>query len=379
MRITELQLRRIIREALVIEATGAESTTTQVPQMLRLDDGSRERAAIVKMNKYIHPAAIIDPAATVAGSEIGYKDQPATHENEIGGDSAIANSFCDDVTITACTVSDSDVYYSILAKSEIKSSIVYNAKINSSQIIDSEFTRNNTDMGSGPLLSFRASQHDIETNVTDSYIKNSTIDNCQISSYSRIRDSTATGCKLLKVEILSNAGLKSDLMLTDLVGEAVKIEITNDNLGIVQISGNVKNVHLVDSTIGSGVIINCKSGGAAYIELAKIFGQAKISGAPQIIARREPGRDQYVEIFDSAQINGTPKISGKVSGNAIVEGNAEVHGLAHITGDCHVYGTAKMISGKFTTGVYTEGEHEGGDAGASYLNRAAAALRTLGA
>ena len=108
------------------------------------------------------------------------------------------------------------------------------------------------------------------------------------------------------------------------------------------------------------------------------IGQAKISGAPQIIARREPGRDQYVEIFDSAQINGTPKISGKVSGNAIVEGNAEVHGLAHITGDCHVYGTAKMISGKFTVGTYTEGVHEGGDAGASYLNRAAAAFRTLG-
>jgi hypothetical protein len=363
MQSTERKIRQFIKAALLSESVFADDPTA--------------REKLVKLNKYIHPAAIIDPAAIIAGSEIGYKSQPETLENEISGDTAIANSFCDDVTITACTVSDSDVYFSILSSSEIEKSTVYNANIKSSTIKASEFTRNNADIGSGPLLSNRASKQDIETNVTDSYIKNSTIDNCQISSYSRIRDCTATGCKLLKVEILSNAGLKSDLMLTDLIATAVKIEITNDNLGIVQISGNVKNVHLVDSTIGSGVIINCK-GGAAYIELAKIFGQAKITGAPQIIARREPGRDQYVEIFDSAQINGTPKISGKVSGNAIVEGNAEVHGLAHITGDCHVYGTAKMISGKFTTGVYAEGEHEGGDAGASYLSRAAAALRTLG-
>ena len=108
MKITEQSLRQIIRDVLVLEASGPEVLTIQSPQIAGAA-GSRERAALEKMNKYIHPAAIIDPAATVAGSEIGYKDQPETHENEISGDTAIANSFCDDVTITACTVSDSDV------------------------------------------------------------------------------------------------------------------------------------------------------------------------------------------------------------------------------------------------------------------------------
>jgi len=364
MQSTERKIRQFIKAALLSESV--------------LADNPAARSALVKLNKYIHPAAVIDPAAVVAGSEIGYEAQPATYENEISGDSAIANSFCSDVTITTCTVSESDVYYSVLSSSKIEKSIVYNAAIKGSQIIDSEFTRNNSDMGSGPLISSRASQQDIETNIADSYIKNSLIDNCQISSYSRLRDCTATGCKLLKVEILSNAGLKSDLILTDLIATAVKIEITNDNLGILQLSGNIKNVQIVDSAVGSGVSINCKPGGTAYIELAKIFDQAKISGEPQIIARREPGIDQYVEIFGTATISDTPKISGKVSGNAKVSGNSEVHGLAHITGDCNVYGTAKMISGKFTTGTYTEGVHEGGDAGSSYLNRAAAALKTLG-
>ena len=364
MQSTERKIRQFIKAALLSESVFAD------------DPVAREK--LVKLNKYIHPATIIDPAAIIAGSEIGYKSQPETHENEISGDTAIANSFCDDVTITACTVSDSDVYFSILSSSEIEKSIVYNADIKSSIIKASEFTRNKADMGSGPLLSSRPSKQDIETKVENSHIENSTVDNCQISSNSVIRDCTATGCKLVGVKILSNAGLKSDLVLTDLDAFAVQIKITNNNLGTLQLSGNIKNVQIVDSTVGSGVSIKCKPIGEAYIELAKIFGQAKITGEPQIIARREPGRDQYVEIFDSAQINGTPKISGKVSGNAIVEGNAEVHGLAHITGDCHVYGTAKMISGKFTVGTYTEGVHEGGDAGASYLNRAAAAFRTLG-
>jgi hypothetical protein len=130
--------------------------------------------------------------------------------------------------------------------------------------------------------------------------------------------------------------------------------------------GTLQNVTVTDSmiTLQSPAKI---AGGTKpiYIELAEINGYPTITGSPEIIGIRSGGVEQKARVEDGATIGGTAKISGIVSGQAIVRGSAEVHGQATVTGDCIVEGTAKMISGRFTTGHFTDGEWSGGDEKAS--------------
>jgi hypothetical protein len=74
-------------------------------------------------------------------------------------------------------------------------------------------------------------------------------------------------------------------------------------------------------------------------------------------------------VSGNAKVYGSANVFGKVEQYAEVFGEARIEGLATIRGNCKVGGTAVMVSGVYTTGVFMEGRHEGGDEGETLSGR----------
>lgn len=323
-RTNEELLRMLIRESLLAEALPAAVPST--------DD------SLKKMNEWIGPAAKIDPIATVAGSTIGSRTVP-NDPVIIQGDSSVANSGVFDGSQVIGSEIESSL---ILGRSTIKGSKMHAAYVRESTLTG--MTVKGGDVG-----------------ATAADIVKSTLENSWVSGQGHIEDSTVRGAARI-----TNPNINSSVVVGAEIRDESYLFEAHVLGGIVErsriTSSTVAYVEIVDSYIeGQNVRIACAQGSGAYIGLAEVIEGAQITGSPQIIGLAEGGKKQLASIKGMAQISGSPKISGKVLGNAQVSGNAEVHGLAIIKGDCKVSGTARMISGTFTTGEYTEGTHEGGD------------------
>jgi hypothetical protein len=104
---------------------------------------------------------------------------------------------------------------------------------------------------------------------------------------------------------------------------------------------------------------------------ARVLATAK--GSPQITGYAE----KRAHVLGSAKVYDNAHVAGWVDQDAEVFGDAKVMSNASIYGDCKVGGTAVMVSGDFTKGVYMAGRHEGGDDGASMTGRISSGIRSM--
>lgn len=319
MRITERQLRRIIKEELLSEAD------------LKQWSISKDRP---KIGKY----AVIDPASTVGNSTIGIDNE--NDDTEVQGDSNVINS----IVFGSCKINNSDLDNTYVRGSKILSSKVIGATVEASAASSSRIilTANHP----RPLEIFAC-------NIENSTIKDSDAKGSTIKGNAGIIRSRVENCVLNATDVYDTVDVKNVKGLGGSIRSTVKGTETASSVSNV----TMEWIDIVDSKVKGGTF-KCTQNGGAYIELADITGNPTITGAPQIVGLTDGETKQYAVITGTPKISGAAQISGKVSGDAEVSGNAEVHGQAHITGTCKVSGTAKMIRGTFNSGEYTEGSHD---------------------
>ena len=172
----------------------------------------------------------------------------------------------------------------------------------------------------------------------------------RIQGSGTISTSKLSGCKDVHLDGVKTRIAGSTITLSD-----VRLEEKGG------VAGKISLADIDQSRIEGGVTIK-------GIDVKIDIGYADISGNAKVIATK-PGKSPRVIGFDTqpAVVMGNAKVydsafvSGKVMGDAQVFGEAQVAGLATISGDCKVGGTAVMVSGEYTRGVYMEGRHEDGE------------------
>lgn len=326
MKITSRQLRQVIREVLLREATLQD---TQVG-----------------------PNASVSPDSDVGNSKIGIESgDPADNSSVSDSSTVINSSISGGSQVKSSSIDKSDIGNgSIITRSKIIDYDVYGSKITSATI---RFTIGELAPGRGGGGGVGSAMHQIhDSEISDTIVKSSLVYSTKISGGSKITRSTIEDSKL-------NGTDTEGAYLKNVTGLGGSITSTGETTNVM--NAEIQYVEIVNSQILGGTI-KCTRGGGAYLERVYMAGTPSITGKPQIIGLQGPdGRVQKAQILDRAQISGSPKISGLVGGNAQVSGNAEVHGLAQVMGDCVVTGTARMINGRFTSGTYSSGTHEGGD------------------
>ena len=344
MRKTNQQLRLFIREALLQE------------------DLPRKIVHNEKGENFIGKEASISPNSFVGNSTVGQKDG-IVDTSTIDGESNVINS----VIFKNSTVRDSDVNYAAVKSSTVKSrSRVEGVVLDSSHVSNSEII--SSDAGESDFfgdMKMEMHKEILESSIENSYVEETHVDRSKVWGGSRLKNAHIYDSNVVGAEV-SNVSLN----YATVRGGSVKNTrpIPRDTFSGVEVPGDIdnatiENVDVSDSKIFNGPTIKCSPGSGAFIHLARIFGPVKITGAVKIAGLISPkdGHIQLAEVSGDAQVSENAEISGKVTGNAQVSGNAQIHGLATITGDCKVFGTAEMISGYYTKGVYSEGRHEGGD------------------
>jgi hypothetical protein len=323
MRITERQLRQIIREELIREATYSDSQ--------------------------IGPSASVSPDSDAGNSKIGRPGDASDNSSVSEVSTVINSSVTGGSQVKSSNVDQSDIRGgSTVTRAKIVGYDIHGTKINSSTI-RSEEGEYSPNLGGEGLIAIRQIN---SSDISDAVVRSSMVYRSKISGGAKIIRSAIEDSKLHGTDT-EGAYLKNVT--------AVVATITSNGLPTTVMNADVQYAEIVDSKILGGTI-KCNRASRAYMEKVYMTGTPSITGNPQIIGLTDPeGKTQYAEIAGSAQISGSPKIAGKVSGNARVSGNAEVHGLARVEGNCVVTGTARMISGVFTTGTYDSGTHEGGD------------------
>lgn len=193
----------------------------------------------------------------------------------------------------------------------------------------------------------------VDVNLTATRVVQSELKDVKLAEYSSFESSKVSSagriydCKFVNSDIRVMTAMSSTC-----------VNVKNGSFGSF---GELIAVIIQDSTFTSHSSIKGSSKSKPiYIQYADIDnGSVSISGSAQIIGFPS----QYAKVGDSATIRGNAHVTGRVMGRAIVEGNAKVEGKCTISGDCVVGGTARMISGEYTTGEYMSGEHSGGPKG----------------
>ncbi len=355
MKITQIHLKQIIRTAILSEAsTGSKDSKSDQKE-------SKTNKKFIKGNYFIGPNVTIDPVATVGGSQIGARGDLRDSDNSsIKGEKSI---------ITYSIISDkSHVIDSDIDTATVSTECsVINSKLKEVDIHERTNIKYSTITGQkGEFHGVRYDSKVEYSTVTDSTVTkstltgNSNVQGCQISS-SKLAGVTITR------DYSGNLGYDELKKFTIDSTEASGAEIFyRGGINYMSISAaKISFATIIDSSVRgfqTGIKINGVKGAAPYLENARIDDNAELSGNVEIIGLiSKNGGIQQAVVSGNAKVSENAKVSGTVSGNAQVSGNAKIHGLAHITGDCRVFGNAEMISGTYTTGVFTEGRHEGGD------------------
>jgi hypothetical protein len=318
--------------------------------ILREEDGRLQKDA---EGNQVADGSAIDSTAFVTNSIIG----AGPSDSSVILDSSIVDSsrvYSNSHVFSSSKVIDSSVRNSTIEKTEISKSALDNCKTKHATVLDVKDMAN--------------------VEITNSSVrKAAVVDSVSISGGSTINScGYIIGGKLIGTT-LSRVNSQNSTITGAIIKSTIKdpydrvSSLDLDSNSFVTLTHSVFNsqisrVSIEDCEI-SGADIRCDSHEQAIFKMAIIKGNVKIIGSPLIGGLTHPtkGHKQYAQVLDNAKISDKAEISGRVSGNAEVSGNAKVHGLAHVTGDCRVFGTAEMISGTFTTGIYTEGKHEGGD------------------
>jgi uncharacterized protein YjbI with pentapeptide repeats len=343
MNLAERLIRSLIRESLVPgnEDQDSEIQDTSTAHLVASRKSSLSQATGQKPDKrgnvIIVPSASIAPGVDILGSGIRvYKTYPSTVVIDISGDTVIHDSFVDQSKLSSVTMWGSYASDSVISDTRVADSTLSGTEVSYS-------TFEKSSCGQGKIYNSGFFESSASGNFSKCHIEKSNISSSKRGGF--------TNCDL------SDSSLTvKDAQVSNLHVEKSQITFDGEEL---------RNAKIIDTMIsavaGSKIVGDQKT---VYIELADIIGKPTITGSPEIIGIRQGGVEQRASIGAGATVGGSAKISGVVSGNAIVRGNAEVHGQATVTGDCLVEGTAKMISGIFTTGHFTDGEWTGGDAGA---------------
>jgi uncharacterized protein YjbI with pentapeptide repeats len=345
MNLSERLIRSLIRESLVPGNEDQDSEIQDISLAHRISSSKTHLSRTTdiipdKRGNVIDPAVPVTQGIDIMGSGVSmsvmFSQQGQRIVTGVSGETVIHDSFVEgsklsNVTMwgsfaSNCAVSDTRVADSALSDAEISYSTFEKSSCRQGKIYNSGFFESRS---SG--------------NFSKCHIEKSNIDSSKKGGF--------TNCDIANSRIYTN-----DAQLSNLHVEKSQINFDGEEL---------KNSKIIDASISA--VAGSKIAGdqkTVYIELADIIGKPTITGSPEIIGIRQGGVEQRASIGGGATVGGSAKISGVVSGNAIVRGNAEVHGQATVTGDCLVEGTAKMISGIFTTGHFTDGEWAGGNAGA---------------
>jgi hypothetical protein len=304
-----------------------------------------------KNGNILHENIEVDAVSTIKNSRINTFYPPN-----------ISSSDIKDSTLTVSVVKGSAIHHSVVEGSFV--STVIDSSIVDSQlfgefIIKDSVSITNSTMSTSVAGYNKCNLKDrvtiinsncIDVNLTATRVVQSELDTVKLAEYSSFESSrvSSTGriydCKFVNSDIAVMTAMSSTCLNVKNArfGELIAVIIQDSNFTTVSsIKGDSKSKPI-------------------YIQYANIDnGLVRISGSAQIIGFPS----QYAEIGDSATIRGNAHVTGRVIGRAIVEGNAKVEGKCTISGDCVVGGTARMISGEYTTGEYMSGEHSGGSKG----------------
>lgn len=302
-----------------------------------------------KNGNILHKNIKVDAISTIKNSRINTLFPPSISSSDIR-----------DSTLAVSVVKGSAIHHSIVGgdfvSTVIDSSIV-DSKLLGEFIIKDSVSITNSTLTSGydkcNLIQDRVTiinSNCSKVNLTATRVVQSELDTVKLAEYSSFESSkiSSTGriydCRFVNSDISVMTAMSSTC-----------VNVKNGSFG------ELIAVHIQDSNFTSTCSIKGTSKSKpVHIQYANIKGVGvRISGSAQIIGFLS----QYAEVGDSATIRGNAHVTGRVIGYAIVEGNAKVEGKCTISGDCKVGGTARMISGEYTTGEYMSGDHSGGSKG----------------
>jgi len=302
-----------------------------------------------KNGNILHKNIEVDAVSTIKNSRIN----PFSPPN-------ISSSDIKDSTLTVSVVKGSAIHHSVVEGSFV--STVIDSSIVDSQLFGEFIIKDSVSITNSRMLTSGYNKCNLKDHVTiinsncqdvsltATRVIQSELDTVKLAEYSSFESSKVSSagrihdCKFVNSDIAVMTAMSSTCLNVKSArfGELIAVIIQDSNFTTVSsIKGDSKSKPI-------------------YIQYANIDnGLVRISGSAQIIGFPS----QYAEIGGSATIRGNAHVTGRVMGSAIVEGNAKVEGKCTISGDCVVGGTARMISGEYTTGKYMSGEHSGGSKG----------------
>jgi hypothetical protein len=338
------------------------------PQEAGTDAQAPVKSAVkkVKIDNAIAPGVKIDPGAFIESSSIGYsynpeyvnavlKSKAKTRLYQHGSIEELKATSDTTQIVGDCAVSKSRVYdKSVVKNSAVTESLVTNSSVDSCE-------------------------------MTVSRVNNAKLDTCHVresdffGSDNPNSKLTAMYSTFDKVEV-QGEGTISQSMLSRLFENPVRLygvktriancTITDSNISLRESGGRSGSIILADidkSTISNrygAVTIKGVAGSPVDIGYAEITDNASIIATKSGKSIKVIGFPaQPAIVSGNAKVYGSAYVSGKVKEYAEVFGEAQIEGLATIRGNCKVGGTAVMVSGDYTTGVFMEGRHEGGDEG----------------
>lgn len=341
-------VRRILVEAGVPEPQAGASA-------VRKTSRSSKKAA----DNSISPLAEIDASSTIAdGSSVGFGFLPhstvvkSNAQNDGKVTKILGSALSESAVGNQTTIKDSMVTKSIVTESQVIDSCELNtAVLEKVKISDYSKISNSTFRGKiGTNLNVMRTKATNETKVTaedGGTINNSVLENAGISFFG-------------KGPIITSSTISYSYVS---LGDQGSI-----SLAVVQDKSQVEGAAIIKGIAGKPPVFISN---AVIGYEARVLATAK--GSPQITGYAE----KRAHVLGSAKVYDNAHVAGWVDQDAEVFGDAKVMSNASIYGDCKVGGTAVMVSGDFTKGVYMAGRHEGGDDGASMTGRISSGIRSM--
>lgn len=322
------------------------------PQEAGTDAQAPVKSAVkrVKVDNAIAPGVKIDPGAFIESSSIGYLYEPGFIHAKLKYEPYESSDTTTQI-VGDCAISMSVVYESVVKNSVMSKSTVLNSPVDSCELTVSSVRNAKLDTCHASQTQFFGSENS-NSKLTAMY---STFDDVQVRGEGTISQSKLSRRSVslysVKTRIASCTITETSIFLYESGGRSGSI-----------ILADIDQSMIGDSS-GCAVIIKGVSGSPVDIGYAKITGDVSIIATkgkpPKVIGF--PAQPAIVS--GNAKVYGSAYVSGKVEEYAEVFGEAQIEGLATIRGNCKVGGTAVMVSGVYTTGVFMEGRHEGGDEG----------------
>ena len=374
-------VRRVLLEASpVVQGDGMLITGKpgpDEPQEVGTDAQAPVKSAVkqVKIVNAIAPGVKIDPGAFIESSSIGYSAGPVTINSMLKKDPRqieyglyrreieVVKATSDTSQIVGdCAISKSKVYN----KSVVKNSVVSDASVEDSSVDSCEITVSSVAHVKLDTCHVRNLANlrgdDFDSKLTAMY---STFDLVQVRGRGTISQSKLSASSAF----YQKTG--GEVNLLDVKTRIASCTITETSISLYESGGRSGSIILADidqsmigDSSGGAVTIKGVSGSPVDIGYAEITGNASIiatkSGKPIKVIGFP---DQPAIVSGNAKVYGSAYVSGKVEEHAEVFDEAQVMRWTTIRGNCKVGGTAVMVSGVYTTGVFMEGRHEGGDEG----------------